>query len=382
VRKDANPFRFGSVVRGDSFTDRACEAAEFRRDLDAGQDVVLLAPRRFGKTSLAERVVDAARGDGHRIGYVDLDRVASKEQLADALAAAAYAEIDTGPGGLAERARAFAERLRIRPRVQVDPDGVSFTFEPAVAATDIDETIDELLGLAGSVRAQRGDPVAWVFDEFQEITRLDTHYPRRWRAVFQRQPDVAHVYLGSKRHLLARLFTEENEPFYRAAKVGELGPIPVDEFAAFLRERFTATGKAIADTAVGALLDLSGGAPYTTQALAYFVWDETAPDGIADVAVFERGLERTLDAETSHYSTLWEALTPHQRTLLQALAAESPARPLQDAYRRRHRLGSTSRVQKAAEALVARELVRSQDRGVLAIADPLLARWLLRRSGS
>jgi hypothetical protein len=379
VRKDANPFRFGSVVRGDSFTDREREAAELRRDLDAGQDVVLLAPRRFGKTSLAEQVIASARADGHRIGYVDLDRVASKEQLADALAATAYAEIDTGPGGLAERARAFAERLRIRPRVQLEPDGVSFSFEPAVASTDIDETVDELLGLAGSVQTQRGEPVAWVFDEFQEITRLDAHYPRRWRAVFQRQPDVAHVYLGSKRHVLARLFTEENEPFYRAAKVGELGPIPVEEFAAFLRERFAAGGKTIGDRAVEALLELTNGAPYTTQALAYFVWDETPPRGTADLAVFERGLERTLDAETSHYSTLWETLTTHQRTLLQALAAESPARPLQDAFRRRHRLGSTSRVQRAADALIGRELLRSEGRGVLAIADPLLARWLVRR---
>jgi hypothetical protein len=379
VRKDANPFRFGSVVRGDSFTDRERESTELRRDLDAGQDVVLLAPRRFGKTSLAERVIAAARADGHRIGYVDLDRVASKEQLADTLAATAYADIDTGPGGLAERARSFAQRLRVRPRVEVEPDAVRFTFEPAVAATDIDETIDELLGLAGGVQAQRREPVAWVFDEFQEITRLDVHYPRRWRAVFQRQPDVAHVYLGSKRHVLARLFTEENEPFYRAAKVGELGPIPVEEFATFVHERFSSSGKAISDPAVAALLRLTGGAPYTTQALAYFVWDETQPGGTADVAVFERGLDRTLDAETSHYATLWEALTPHQRTLLQALAAESPARPLQDAYRRRHRLGSTSRVQRAAEALQGRELIGAESRGVLAIADPLLARWLRRR---
>jgi uncharacterized protein len=380
MHKAANPFRFGSVVRGESFTDREREAAELRRDLDAGQDVVLLAPRRFGKTSLAERVIDQARADGHRIGYVDLDRVASKEQLADALAATTYAEIDTGAGGLAERARAFAERLRIRPRVAVEPEGVSFTFEPAVAATDIDETIDELLGLAGPVRAQRGTPVALVFDEFQEITRLDEHYPRRWRSVFQRQPDVAHVYLGSRRHALARLFTEENEPFYRAAKVGELGPIPVEDFAPFLHERFAATGKALSPDASGAVLDLTAGAPYSTQALAYFVWDETPPGGTADLAVYQRGLDRTLDAETSHYSTVWEALSGPQRTLLQALAAESPARPLQDTYRRRYRLGSTSRVQRAADALQTRALVRSEGRGVLAIADPLLARWLQRSS--
>jgi hypothetical protein len=58
----------------------------------------------------------------------------------------------------------------------------------------------------------------------------------------------------------------------------EVGPgaIPLDDFAGLLRRRFEATGKVISDATVAAVLDLSGGAPYTTQAVAYFVWDETA----------------------------------------------------------------------------------------------------------
>jgi hypothetical protein len=323
-------------------------------------------------------VIEQARRDGHRIGYVDLDRVASKEQLADALAATIYAEIATGPSGVLERARAFAERLRIRPRVEVEPSGVSFSFDAVAAPQDLDETIEELLALAGDVQAERQEPVALVFDEFQEITRLDAHYPRRLRAVFQRQPDVAHVYLGSKRHLLARLFTVENEPFARSAKISELGSIGLDDFAPFLRERFAAAGRSIDEVALGQLLALSGGAPYTTQALAYFVWDETPPGAVADEATFERGLERTLDAETSHYTTVWDGLSPHQRALLLALAHESPARPLRDDFRRRFRLGSSSRVQRSAEALVARELARSEARGELELEDPLLGCWLRR----
>ena len=256
---------------------------------------------------------------------------------------------------------------------------MSFTFEPAVAVTDIDETIDELLGVAGSVQAQGGDPVAWVFDEFQEITRLDQHYPRRWRAVFQRQPDVAHVYLGT---------SDTCSPGCSPRRTSR--STAPRRWATSARSRWTSSRRSCSSGSRPAARRsparrwrpcsrCTGGAPYTTQALAYFVWDETPPSGTADRAAFERGLERTLDAETSHYATLWEALTPHQRTLLQALAAESPARPLQDAYRRRHRLGSTSRVQRAADALLGRELVQSEGRGVLAIADPLLARWLSRR---
>ena len=48
------------------------------------------------------------------------------------------------------------------------------------------------------------------------------------RSVFQEQPEVAHVYLGSKRHMMRRLFSDENEPFWRSAKPVELGVIAPD----------------------------------------------------------------------------------------------------------------------------------------------------------
>ena len=65
------------------------------------------------------------------------------------------------------------------------------------------------------------------------------------RAVFQTQPEVGHVYLGSKRHVLERIFNDKNEPFWRSAKQMELGPIAPAKFAPFIRKRFDATEKAI-----------------------------------------------------------------------------------------------------------------------------------------
>ena len=61
-------------------------------------------------------------------------------------------------------------------------------------------------------------------DEFQEVVEIDPHLPNLMRAVFQQQPEVAHVYLGSKRHVMERIFNDENEPFWRSAKTIELGP--------------------------------------------------------------------------------------------------------------------------------------------------------------
>ena len=52
---DVNPFRFGALALDDAFTDRKEELAELEADIRNGQDVVVFAPRRYGKSSLVWR---------------------------------------------------------------------------------------------------------------------------------------------------------------------------------------------------------------------------------------------------------------------------------------------------------------------------------------
>src|SRR5581483_9216211 len=81
--------------------------------------------------------------------------------------------------GLLDRAARVVRGLRVRPTLEVDPDGASvrFTFEPARTSADIDETLERLLELPGKIGAERGRRVALVLDEFQEVVRLDPALP-------------------------------------------------------------------------------------------------------------------------------------------------------------------------------------------------------------
>ena len=82
------------------------------------------------------------------------------------------------------------------------------------------------------------------------MVELDPALLHKMRAIFQFQPEVAHVYLGGKQHLLHRVFTDANAPLYKSAKVLPLGPIATGSFAPFIQERFLATSNRIAPAAV------------------------------------------------------------------------------------------------------------------------------------
>jgi hypothetical protein len=89
-------------------------------------------------------------------------------------------------------------------------------FHASSRKADFDETMEGLLELLGRLAVERGRRVVMIFDEFQEIVEIDRHLPRLLRAVFQAQPEVGHVYLGSRRHLVDAIFNDENESFWRS----------------------------------------------------------------------------------------------------------------------------------------------------------------------
>src|SRR5215208_3892583 len=256
IRAFANPFRYGALALDDAFTDRTAEIAELIADAKCGQAVFVFAPRRYGKTSLVWRVQQELFADGVLVAQVNLMTTPTKEKLAEKLAKAIHEEIASIVYRARERAIAVFRGLRIAPTMTVDPNdaSLSFGFAAGHAPDDVDATLERLLQLPGELGAERDRRVVLIFDEFQEVVEIDPNLPKLMRAVFQAQPEVAHVYLGSKRHMMRAIFNDENEPFWRSAKQVELGVIRPDLFAPFIAERFRSTGKRIDDEAVETVL--------------------------------------------------------------------------------------------------------------------------------
>jgi uncharacterized protein len=375
-RPHANPFRFGALARDESFTDRDDEVAELLSDARNGQDVVIFAPRRFGKTSLVDRVQQRLVRDRVLVGQINLMKAPTKEKLAEKLASTVYDDI----AGPLTRAKDFGARifrgLRIVPTMTVDPDtgSLSFGFAAGHQPEDVDATLERLFELVAQVAAERGRSALLILDEFQEIIELDPQLPKLLRSVLQEQPEVAHFYLGSKRHMMERIFNDANEPFWRSAKQLELGPIAAEPFGAFIARRFEDTGRRVERVVVDRILEITGGHPYATQELCYFVWEETPTRRVANAPRLAAGLDRVLRSEHTHFTLLWDGASANQKLVLQALARE-PGHPFAEDYRRRHALRPVSSTQKAVEALARDELV-GRERGRAWIAEPFLAEWI------
>ena len=375
-----NPFTFGDLALDEAFTDREDEVRELTSDMRNGQNVLVYAPRRYGKSSLVLRAAQEAMQQKALVGYVDLMKTPTKERFAAALAKTIYADIASPVDHAFERAADLFRGLRVIPTIEVDPsDGsLRFSFQASRRKEDIDDTIERLLELLGELAAERKRRVVIIFDEFQEVLSLDKRFPNLMRAVFQAQPEVSHVYLGSKQHILERIFNDKNEPFWRSAKQLEIGMIAPAEFASFIRDRFVSSGKGVFDDALDRLLGATGGHPYGTQELAYFAWELVPPGGEATVSHVEEALSRVLRSEHNHFAQLWDDASHPQRLLMLALADE-PSRNLYSSdYHSRHELPANPTLQTALGSLVKKEITGLNGDGEHCVVEPFLAEWLLR----
>jgi uncharacterized protein len=383
MHKEANPFTFGDLALDEAFTDREDELREVVSNMVNGQNVLVYAPRRYGKSSLVLRASQEALRAKALVGYCDLMKTPTKERFAAALAKTIYADIASPVDQAFERAANLFRGLRIIPAMEIDPsDGsLRFSFQPGRRQQDIDDTIERLLELLGELAAERKRRVVMIFDEFQEVLALDARFPNLMRAVFQAQPEVSHVYLGSKRHLLERIFNDRNEPFWRSAKQLEIGMIAPEKFATFIQARFSETGKRITPEALERLLQASGGHPYGAQELAYFVWELVPEGGEATFADVDTALTKVLRSEHNHFTQLWEDAPHRQRLLMLAFAAEPTSSVYARAYHGRHELPSNPTLQTALSALMKKEIVGRSRQGEYSIIEPFFADWLTREQG-
>jgi hypothetical protein len=373
VPRDQNPFHYGSPVEGEQFTGREREVGAVAGRVRDHISVVLLSPRRYGKTSVLRRVESELAGESAAVIHVNVLHCKDVATLAGALAAGAYRI----PRGRWHRTRQavpdFLRRLRVTPMVSFDGQGKpEFAFGPRLEEPDADRVFADVFALLAECAAD--SPAALVLDEFQDITTHGERFPALLKALSDEHPHVSLVVAGSKRHMMERLVVAESAPLYGMAQKISLGPIDNDEMVDFLCRRAGAAGKVMGRATAQEIVDLVGPVPNDIQHLAYGAFEVAGRSiGRTEVAA---GLAQAVAHEEATYSDDYGRLAPGQRRVLSGIAlGRRVDSPMSGTFVADVGLANPSSVRKAITALEQDELVVERTGGWM-VADPFLAEWL------
>ena len=371
----ANPFNYLQFATGDQFYDRR----EVRKDLLSrflsGQtNVVLYGPRRYGKSSLVAELVGDLEKAGIPCVTLDVVKVPSIDMFVSAYATKVYRRL----APVKFEFRKLGMFLKsLRPKMSLGPTGeTGLSFEPSDATVG-PEALTEVLDLPQKLLSGKGRAVA-VFDEFQEVKDLlpNDGFERVMRSAIQSHRNVSYIFLGSRYHMLRRMFTDHNRPFYKSAVTILLGKPPVEESVRFVIDRFASAGKSIARDAAERLVGKIENIPYFIQQLGFETFrlvDDARRKSVSSADV-DSAFANLSCFNRDQYEQLMLTLSVSQKKLLIALAHEQTDE-FGDVYRRRYALGVSSTVNSAKSKLMEDGHIERSD-GKYVVADPFFAQFL------
>jgi uncharacterized protein len=370
MKQSRNPFRYSEPVPPEELLDRDDEARALLEAAASGNNSRLVAPRRYGKTSLLARVAQEAREQkGLAAVYVDFFGVLTLDDIAQRIERA-YAEELQG-----RLATWFAGvRRLLRPTLQVGggslPAGVEVAIDPQA-----EPPLVERLALPVRLHEKHGTRTLVIFDEFQDILAVKERADAVIRSEIQHHGDAAsYVFAGSHVGMMRELFTDRRRAFYGQAGPVDLPPLRADDVADYLSARFEATDRGIGE-ALGPLLDTSAGHPQRTMLLAHVLWNLTAEGETASEQIWLATYDRVMREVRDELRAVWTGLPPAQRRVLTTVAE---GREGIYAAGRRHGGSRGGAAVKATEGLVDRGEI-TQDSSTasgMRVIDPLLAAWV------
>jgi len=372
----ANPFRYGLEVSGKQFYDRV-EAEEklYRRLAGGAGNIVMYAPRRYGKTSLVKRVLARFHERRTPTVYFDLNKVESLEKFCEEYASA-LCSIAGKISGVAQMMKTHLSHLH--PAISFGGDlavTVKFDYGTKMTAQSLSSVLDLAEKVAQDLNGRR---IVVAFDEFQEIGRLSPDIPLEgvFRSCIQAHEHVRYVFFGSKTHILARMFGDKERPFYKSASIMKLAKPPRDESIAFVKSRFAECSIIVDDDVARSIVDTAENIPHYIQQLSSIIYEIALSDGrdCLEADDIKRATKELIAENADYYAERLASLSISQRLLVSALARD-PVKSFKEQYRRRHSLGGSSTVNTALKVILDAGIVESEESGYF-IGDPFFARYV------
>jgi AAA+ ATPase superfamily predicted ATPase len=370
-----NPFVLSPAIPDELFCDRQKESASLMKSIVNQENVVLISPRRVGKTGLIYHCFNQPDiRDNFVTVSIDILHTTSFQEFIKELGTAVFNTIAKRSEYLT---KLFITTLRsLSGSFGIDPVTFMPTFDLKLGQINMPEyTLDEIFAYL-----EKADkPCLVAIDEFQQITRYqDRNIEALLRGRIQKLTNTHFIFAGSERRMMNEMFFSDKRPFFQSATLLQLEPIDLTVYTNFAVQQFMAANKNIEPEAIEWAYNTFDGVTLYIHKLLHDTFADTLSGSTCTLTVMKQAAEQLLQQNGKRLQELLAYVTEQQKELLYAIAADRYVQRITSSdFVRRHHLKSASAVQSAVKRLLDLDLITEQHKS-FSISDPLLRIWINR----
>jgi AAA+ ATPase superfamily predicted ATPase len=360
-----NPFTHSGIVTGEAFCNRRQDLKDLLYYVRNSQNVLLYSHRRTGKTSLIYELIGKLNITRPKIRSIYIDLYGSIDE--NDFIAAIFS-------GLAQIESKLEKLLKLASGLKLSGSIDAMTGQPSVSVSMGRNEGPKYLKTATQILASYAQKrkLLVVFDEFQEIDKYsDLGFEKRLRSHIQLHSNIAYIFSGSQKHILAQMFNTTDRAFYQMAISYPLKKIELDHYIKWAQSLFKNIKIELYDEIIIDIVERSAYQPMYIQQFLFELWRhvEISPEAIIQI---ERSI---LESRENEFIILWDSLTPNQRKALRLLAKTDGEAIFYAESLQRFGFNSGSILSRALSSLLKRDIITKNKS--YHIQDVMLKNWVL-----
>ena len=367
-------FVYGMSVEGDNFTDRVNETKRLKMDFENGINVILVSPRRIGKSSIVRKVMNEIADPKIKTVFIDIYDCRNEYDFYNRFASELLKQTASKTEQVIENIKRFL--VRLTPKIAFSPEPMS-EYSLSLGITPQNYQPEEILQLPEVIGQAQDLHIVVCIDEFQQIGEMSDSLTiqKRLRGIWQHQRHVSYCLFGSKKHMMTKLFLNRKMPFYQFGEMMYLDKIPTADWVPFICSRFEIQNKQISGELAQRICETVEGNSSYVQQLAWNVLAET--EKVATEQDFCRGVDALLAQCSALFEEQLKGLTGFQINFLRALcdgvSSDFGSKAILESYN----LGSKSNISRIKTTLQDKEMIDFDKDGVY-LEDPVFRIWFKR----
>ena len=372
------PFQYGTLATRENFVDRVEDRAQLKNFLSSHINVMLVSPRRWGKSSLVKVAMEELQDEDKdvRVCYIDAFSIGSEAEFYRTFASQVIACASSKLEKRIQDAKKFL--TGVVPQVVIKDDVTNFmAFDVKFVPQEQDKM--DILRLPETLAHAKKIKIIVCIDEFQQLANLPEYknMEGKMRSAWQQQERVSYCLYGSKRHMMLDIFNNSNSPFYRFGQLLFLNKIPKEEWMPFIVETFKKSGKRISDEFASRICDMTECHSWYLQQCCYFVWNATVTE--VSEQSFSYGLKQMINTNSPMFLNDTETLAASQIEMLRAIK-DGVLQLSSTETRTKYHLGNPNTISKNKKVLQNKDIVEVKG-GKMVFVDPIYRLWFEREYG-